>query len=89
MPFEKFPHPPRYEPLKKALITLLGNDKMYPEMGTMFENHKKSHSRLRAKWSKSVTRQVNFNWTKIGRKCKNANVTFWVIFNHCVHPDFD
>ena len=42
MPFEKFPHPPRYEPLKKALITLLGNDKMYPEMGTVFENHRKS-----------------------------------------------
>ena len=42
MPFEKFPHPPRYEPLKKALITLLGNDKMYQEMGTVFENHRKS-----------------------------------------------
>ena len=42
MPFEKFPHPPRYEPLKKALITLLGNDKMYQEMGTVFENRPKS-----------------------------------------------
>ena len=73
MPFEKFPHPPRYEPLKKALITLLGNDKMYPEMGTMFENHKKSHSRLRSE-SKSVTRQVNFNWAKIGRKCQNSKI---------------
>ena len=28
--------------------------------------------------SNSVTRQVNFNRTKIGRKCQNA--TFWVIF---------
>ena len=60
MPFEKFPHPPRYEPLKKALITLLGNDKMYPEMGTMFENHKKSHSRLRAKRVKKCDQTGQF-----------------------------
>ena len=36
--------------------------------------------------SNSVTRQVNFNRTKIGRKCqnwKNSNATFWVIFQHC------
>ena len=31
--------------------------------------------------SNSVTRQVNFNRTKIGRKCQNA--TFWVIFKEC------
>ena len=33
--------------------------------------------------SNSVTRQVNFKGTKIGRKCqnaKNSNATFWVIF---------
>ena len=36
--------------------------------------------------SNSVTRQVNFNRTKIGRKCqkfKNSNATFWVIFKQC------
>ena len=30
--------------------------------------------------SKSVTRRVTFNRTKIGGKCQNSNVTFWVIF---------
>ena len=30
--------------------------------------------------SNSVTRQVNFNRTKIGGKCQNSNVTFWAIF---------
>ena len=35
--------------------------------------------------SNSVTRQVNFNRTKIGGKCQNSNVTFWVIFKQCVH----
>ena len=40
-------------------------------------------------WSKrsnSVTRQVNFNRTKIGGKCqnyKNWNATIWVIFKQC------
>ena len=33
--------------------------------------------------SNSVTRQVNFNRTKIGGKCQNSNETFWVIFKHC------
>ena len=36
--------------------------------------------------SDSVTRQVNFNRTKIGEKCQNAknlNATFWVIFKQC------
>ena len=32
----------------------------------------------------SVTRQVNFNRTKIGGKCQNWNATFLVIFKHCV-----
>ena len=31
--------------------------------------------------SNSVTRQVNFNGTKIGGKLKNLNVTFWVLFD--------
>ena len=30
--------------------------------------------------SNSVTRQVSFSTTKIGRKCQNSNATFWVIF---------
>ena len=30
--------------------------------------------------SNSVTRQVSFNWTKIGGKCQNSNATFWVFF---------
>ena len=37
--------------------------------------------------SKSVTRQVSFNRTKIGGKCQNSklqNATFWVIFKQCV-----
>ena len=33
--------------------------------------------------SNSVTRQINFNRTKIGGKCQNSNATFWVIFKHC------
>ena len=36
--------------------------------------------------SNSVTRQVSFNRTKIGRKCQNSkysNATFWVIFKQC------
>ena len=33
--------------------------------------------------SNSVTRQVNFNRTKIGAKCQNANATFKVIFKQC------
>ena len=33
--------------------------------------------------SKSVTRQVSFNRTKIGGKCQNSNATFWVIFKQC------
>ena len=33
--------------------------------------------------SNSVTRQVNFNTTKISGKCKNSNATFWVIFKQC------
>ena len=31
-------------------------------------------------WSNSVTRQVRFNRTKIGKKCQNSNATFWAIF---------
>ena len=34
----------------------------------------------------SVTRQVNFDRSKIGGKCQNwkfLNATFWVIFKHC------
>ena len=34
--------------------------------------------------SNSVTRQVNFNTTKIGEKCQNSNATCWVIFKQCV-----
>ena len=30
--------------------------------------------------SNSVTRQVSFTRSKIGGKCQNSNVTFWVIF---------
>ena len=33
--------------------------------------------------SNSVTRQVNFNRTKINGKCQNSNATFWVIFKQC------
>ena len=33
--------------------------------------------------SNSVTRQVNFNRTKIGEKCQNSKATFWVIFKQC------
>ena len=33
--------------------------------------------------SNSVTRQVSFNRTKIGGKCQNSNITFWVIFKQC------
>ena len=33
--------------------------------------------------SNSVTRQVIFDRTKIGKKCKNSNATFLVIFKHC------
>ena len=36
--------------------------------------------------SSSVTRQVNYYWTKIGVKCKTkiSNETFLVIFKDCV-----
>ena len=57
----------------------------------------KSHSTLRAKrasfifrmdkQSNSVTRQVTFNSTKMGRKFQNWKIksaTFWAIFKHCV-----
>ena len=33
----------------------------------------------RSLWSNSDTREVNFNLTKIGRKCQNSNGTFRVI----------
>ena len=32
--------------------------------------------------SKSVTRQVSYNRTKIGEKCQNSNATLLVIFKH-------
>ena len=33
-------------------------------------------------WSNSVTRHVNFNWTKIGEKCQNSNLQmrYWIEF---------
>ena len=33
--------------------------------------------------SNSVTREVNFNRTKIGGTYRNSNATFWVIFKQC------
>ena len=33
--------------------------------------------------SNSVTRQVRFNRTKIGKKGQNSNATFWAIFKQC------
>ena len=37
--------------------------------------------------SNSVTRQVNFNRTKIGGKYQNPNATFCVILKHCAIPE--
>ena len=33
--------------------------------------------------SNSVTREVNFNRTKIGGTYRNSNATFWIIFKQC------
>ena len=57
----------------------------------------KQYASFGISWSSSVTRQVNFNKTKIGEKCqniKNSNETLGLIFKQCaqklpVHPVFD
>ena len=53
----------------------------------VFENHRKSLiQRLHfecTKKSKSVTRHLNFNQTKIGGQYQNWNETFWLIFQQC------
>ena len=48
--------------------------------GQKFIKNAKNDPLQRVLKTNSVTRQVNFNGTKIDEKCRNSNETFWVIF---------